>query len=199
MRNSSLLNLISLIGKYLLLLIFNMFDISSLFNCLRTVKLSDFTHVVRLNIQANTHTLLIGEYVVKNRSWMFQGSNEFRGDISSSVSPQGHSPQAAAEAAIMALHLTAPFNWLMLFDVSAQSSQLASGRLQLEPGLNAAENFAKPWYKVAARLESIRRTWFKAAAMHSALTDLLENSEVGKCGSDEGSYSELSVSSRYVF
>lgn len=56
-----------------------------------------------------TH-LLIAEYLVKNRTWTFEGSSEFRGDTSSSVSPQGHSLQAAAAAAITALHLPAPFN-----------------------------------------------------------------------------------------
>lgn len=98
-------------------------------------------------------------YPVNNQTSMFQGSCKFRGDISSSVSPQGHSLQAAAVAAITALHLPASFNWLMLFDMAEQSSQLASGRLQLGLRLNAAENFAKPWYEVTAGLKSIRRTW----------------------------------------
>lgn len=58
----------------------------------------------------HTHTpLFICGYLVKN-PLKFQGSSEFRGDISSSVSPQGHSLQAAAVAAITALHLPGPFN-----------------------------------------------------------------------------------------
>ncbi len=119
---------------------------------------------------------LISRCVVENRTWMFQESGEFRRDTSSTVSPQGHSLQAAAAAAaaITALHLPAPFNWLMLFDMSEQSSQLASGRLQLGPGLNAAENFAKLWYEVTARLKSIRRTWLKATVVNPMLRELLE-------------------------
>lgn len=63
------------------------------------------THAFR----KHTHSLT-GGYLVKNRTWMFWGNSEFRGGTSSSVSPQGHSPQAAAAAAITALHLPAPFN-----------------------------------------------------------------------------------------
>lgn len=148
-------------------------------------------HYIQTHAHIHTHANF-GGYQVKNRTWMFQGSNEFRGDISSSGSPQGHSLQAAAVAAITALHLPAPFNWLMLFDMSEQSSQLASGKLQLGPGLNAAENFAKPWYEVTARLKSIRRTWLKAAVLHPMLTGLLGNSEMGESRlSEEGGYAAV--------
>lgn len=146
----------------------------------KSVYMLTHAYVMRLNIHSNTH-LLIGGYLVKNTTWNILGSSEQWGDTSSSVSPQGHSLQAAAVAAIMALHLPAPFNWLMLFDMSERSSQLASGRLQLGPGLNAAENFARPWYDVTARLKSIRRTCLKAAVLNPPHTVLLESLEMGVC------------------
>jgi len=143
------------------------------------------------------HTL-IGGYSVKNRSWMFQRSCVFRGDISSSASPQGQSLQAAAEAAITALHLPAPFNWLMLFDMAEQSSQLASGRLQLGPSPNAAENFAKPWYEVTVRLKSIKENVVKGSSAAPTLRELPEIWD-GWLDKSLCSDREISVGSRCIF
>lgn len=126
-------------------------------------------HTIKHTVHAHTPFLSCGG-LVKNRTWLFRGRTMTLEEIFQAQSPQGHSLQAAAAAAaaITALHLPAPFNWLMLFDMSEQSSQLASRRLQLGPRLNAAKNFAKPWYEVTARLKSIRRTWLKAAVLPHA-------------------------------